>query len=80
MRHAILHLIKHETTADEEVILVFQYFLQKYDWTNSEDYKIYYQYLQNVSDKLEGMKGTDEHKRCHLMVELAKIYRKLCRL
>lgn len=35
MKHAVLYLIKHEITADEDVILVFQYFLQKYDWTNS---------------------------------------------
>ena len=71
MRHAILYLIKHETAADQEVILVLQYFLQKYDCTNSEDYKLFYRYLQTFSGKLRTMKGISENERCSLTVELA---------
>lgn len=34
MRHAVFYLIKHEATADQEVIIVLQYFLKKYDYTD----------------------------------------------
>lgn len=78
MKHAVFYLIKHETTADQEVIIVLQYFLKKYDYTDLEEYKIFYRYLQSQTDRIKSI--TDSNERCSLTVELAKVYRKMCLL
>jgi hypothetical protein len=54
----------------------FTFYVSKFEWTDSEDYNFYLEYINN----LENVREEDEEQRYHFIVERVKVYRKICKI
>ena len=76
IRLALDYIIKSKTSSHYDVMQAFTFYVSKFEWTDSEDYNFYLEYINN----LENVREEDEEQRHHFIVERVKVYRKICKI
>jgi len=76
IRLALDYILTSSTSSHYDVLQAFTYYISKFEWTDSQDYNYYLEYI----DKLEHIKEDDLDKKYNIIVERVKVYRKICKI